>query len=345
MKKLNKIFFTTDNGGLSETSANHIANLAKELVKKHNLALKSLNFVEKTAGVLGQDTQSVIEAGSDREMLNSIPQRLEEIGKANSLIAWLREAIKAKNTFLENVKYATIEDCCEWEGMDGIHVDPNDALKRIKDYQDKISKIDALERKIANQVTTPDPAITEEEAVGKWSEHEQSDYKSLVSTVSTLEVIDEHLNALIASIMDAESEVKKPQEQNNGTSIYRFERPTVTVEQVEEKLKVIRLQLAEARDRLYAYQEKIEAEIKADRLQKEKEAAARENQLELDKQALEVLKNEKEHHLSMTRLHKSERNNLLYTYRIEKAKEIGSLKIIIPASLREIYNKVAALGN
>lgn len=43
---------------------------------------------------------NVIQEGTSREVLSSIPSMLESIAQAKSLIAWLKEAIKAKNDLI-----------------------------------------------------------------------------------------------------------------------------------------------------------------------------------------------------------------------------------------------------
>ena len=39
-----------------------------------------------------------------------------------------------------------------------------------------------------------------------------------------------------------------------------------------------------------------------------------------------------------------ELNNMFQEYRLKRTKEIGNLKIIIPDSLKEIYDRISSLG-
>lgn len=89
-----KCFF--GDNGLTSTSANHIANLAKEKISQLEEQLNRISFLQVTISLIGSSEKSVIESGITEEELNSIPDKIKEIAECKSLIAWLREAIKAK---------------------------------------------------------------------------------------------------------------------------------------------------------------------------------------------------------------------------------------------------------
>lgn len=91
--------------GLTATSANYIANLAKEAYEKLESKLNSTNFVEEYITVIGSMSEAKV-AKASKELLNEAPKMLEKIYNLKSLIAWLREAIKEKdNLFRENRNY------------------------------------------------------------------------------------------------------------------------------------------------------------------------------------------------------------------------------------------------
>lgn len=98
--------FFGDNG-LTATSANYIANLAKEAYEKLESKLNSTNFVEEYITVIGSMSETKV-AKASKELLTEAPQMLEKIYNLKSLIAWLREAIKEKdNLFRENRNYVS----------------------------------------------------------------------------------------------------------------------------------------------------------------------------------------------------------------------------------------------
>ena len=56
MKKVNEVFF--GNHGLTSTSANHLANIAKEKIVSNEAKLKNLNFVTTTVDIVGSPADS-----------------------------------------------------------------------------------------------------------------------------------------------------------------------------------------------------------------------------------------------------------------------------------------------
>ena len=94
-----KIFF--GESGLTTTSANHIANIAKE---KYQLLLKQLETItlyNTNIGLISSEKQPL---SYGVETLSNVKPSLETIAQLKSLIAWLREAIKAKERLFEDVK-------------------------------------------------------------------------------------------------------------------------------------------------------------------------------------------------------------------------------------------------
>lgn len=53
MKECNKVFFGEK--GLTQTSANHLANIAKETVESNRQALDSVGFVNVNISLLSED--------------------------------------------------------------------------------------------------------------------------------------------------------------------------------------------------------------------------------------------------------------------------------------------------
>lgn len=117
MKK-DMIFFSASGNGLTSTSANHIANLAKEMVRDIETSLAGLAFYSTTVALIGNDTVNTLNAGDTAETLSDIRTRLHSIAKANALIAWLREAIKAKERLLKEVEDLPIDKYMEEHGIE-----------------------------------------------------------------------------------------------------------------------------------------------------------------------------------------------------------------------------------
>lgn len=116
MKK-DMIFFSTEGKGLTSTSANHIANLAKEMIRETEASLAGLTFYSTSVGLIGNDTINTLKEGDTSDTLGQVKAQLHTIAKANSLIAWLREAIKAKERLLKEVDDLTMNDFMKQQGI------------------------------------------------------------------------------------------------------------------------------------------------------------------------------------------------------------------------------------
>lgn len=116
MKK-DMIFFTADehyNGvKLTSTSANTVANWTKEYYQGLEIALEKTKFYTTTVGLIGQSEASVLSEGMETEQFVLIPNAIYTISECKSLIAWLREAIKAKENLNKEVAALTVEDYCK----------------------------------------------------------------------------------------------------------------------------------------------------------------------------------------------------------------------------------------
>lgn len=111
----NSSFFGPE--GLTMTSANHIANLAKEFTKANERALNSVSFIETQLTIIGSDVVQPIHTGWPDATLDHITENLRAICDANSLIAWLREAIKAYDKYVKSIEAQTLEKYCEESGI------------------------------------------------------------------------------------------------------------------------------------------------------------------------------------------------------------------------------------
>ena len=76
--------------GLTNTSANHVANMAKESIKNVACELEAISFYSMTISLVSGGTPQQAKIGSTREQLDGVLKSLETVGEANALIAWLR---------------------------------------------------------------------------------------------------------------------------------------------------------------------------------------------------------------------------------------------------------------
>ena len=83
--------------GLTITSANHLANIAKEMYEALVSKLDSLKFYSRDYMLAIAGKTFRVENESEKSELGTLASGLKEIGALKSLIAFLREGIKAKN--------------------------------------------------------------------------------------------------------------------------------------------------------------------------------------------------------------------------------------------------------
>ena len=103
---------------LTSTSANHIANLAKEYIQGVETQLNNICFFDAEVALVGSvGGASTIQTGETPEVLNDLQSLLEGVAQAKSLIAWLREAIKAKENLMKDLQTISLEDWCKENGI------------------------------------------------------------------------------------------------------------------------------------------------------------------------------------------------------------------------------------
>ena len=105
MKK-DMIFFDKD--GLTSTSANYICNLSKETYTQIEKELDNIRFYDKEMQLIGTPAKQLISEGT--KDVSDIIDKLDRIAKLKSLIAWLREALKAKDRLFKEAENMSYED-------------------------------------------------------------------------------------------------------------------------------------------------------------------------------------------------------------------------------------------
>lgn len=91
--------------GLTVTSANHLANIAKEMYESLESRLQSLKFYSRDYMLAVNGNTYRVENESEKADLDTLSETLKEVGALKSLIAYLREAIKAKTEMDTNESF------------------------------------------------------------------------------------------------------------------------------------------------------------------------------------------------------------------------------------------------
>lgn len=218
------IFFDADGKGLTSTSANHIANLAKEMISEIETSLKELTLYSTTVTLISGEKPNVLNKGCENAEVESVPERLKLIAGAKSLIAWLREAIKAKERMLSKVRQLEFEDFAKECG-----VDPEDQPRL--GYQ-----------------------LTEDEYYASLSIDERCRYYSLEALAATLGKAIHPGGELAEARRQLQTKGKKPHDvegTGRDTLIFTYQ-PTVDSQVVEDVYFSLQAQYRDVQSRLNA---------------------------------------------------------------------------------------------
>lgn len=137
------IFFSDEGRGLTSTSANHIANMAKEMIRGLMAELEELQFYSTDVALIGETKTNRLVIGTGEEALDNVTDKVFRVAKAKSLIAWLREAIKAKEALIEKTSHMTLEDYAKHEGIK-LEMEPEPKPEMTE--SDYIATLDVKER-------------------------------------------------------------------------------------------------------------------------------------------------------------------------------------------------------
>lgn len=337
MYKIDKVFFSNEGVSLSSTSANHIANLAKEFVKGNYRDLEGMHFVEKCVGVLGlQAAQSILQKGAGQQELDSVTQKLTEIGEANSLIAWLREGIKAKNEYLEKAKNLTKALYCEWEG-----VDPASVEFKCPELSDFLR-----ENGFTSEPVRPlrRPKLTESQVLESWVEGDRLDFLTTKEAYQAISTAISSLGETLNKLSDVQDSPVTTGSVGDKVFLYQSH-PNINLDAVNKTLEVLVAKRQGLSNSLREYRQRI-----AETIRKEgdkSEAEYQEKKSSYQKEIAEynrLLQRYERVVMAEVENKREEFETMLENYRVNKAKEVGNLKIVVPSSLMGIYSKVSALG-
>ena len=128
------LVYFSDNG-LTTTSANHLANKAKEYVAQLESELKNISFVKEEMQLLDSTVSRVTKTGCSENELDEFEKKLNIIAKAKSLCAWLREAIKEKANLTDAIKKKVIQT---WANDNSIN------YPEYPSYKDEVTEKDYL---------------------------------------------------------------------------------------------------------------------------------------------------------------------------------------------------------
>ena len=274
---------------LTSTSANFIANQAKNAYQQLEKELDNIRFYDKFMTLIGTNTKDVLSDGV--RSVGDINEKLYRVAKLKSLIAWCREGIRAKENLVKEAQNMSYEDF----------------------------GIELPERPISPVY------LTEDEIVGSWNIKQLNRYYYLETLCAEIGKYI-HPDGVFAQQRDKMFDViHNPRTvSGNGrdTIVYTYE-TSLPVQEVEDKFMELqnlhRTYQAELNSMKHEIETAIEDDKKSKNLQYQTDYANYSELMQVKNAELKRLKD-------------------------KKLSDIQKLKIVIPDSLRPIYEEVSALG-
>lgn len=288
-----KIFFGEN--GLTSTSANHIANMAKEAYKTLENKLATAVFYTTEIGILGSVSTNTLKEGVNDTFLDNLYSDLMSIAELKSLIAWLREAIKAKERLISEAQKLSNSDIADTLGI---------TLPEVPESYTR---------------------LTSDDVIASWGIKQRNRYYYLDTVCSTIgKYIHPDMGFANAkeNLLEVLSEKHQAKGSGRDTVIYT-RTPTVSIDKVEETFFTIQDKYRGFQAELNSMKHSIEIALQDDdreKSQKEADDAAR---------------------------YRNECNEIIAkisVYKKDTIKNMQSLKIVIPDSLKHIFEEISKMG-
>lgn len=129
--------------GLTITSANHLANIAKEMYEALVSRIESLRFYSRDYMLAIAGKTFRVENESEKSELEALASSLKEIGALKSLIAYLREGIKAKTQMNSDEAF---EEHIEELIKDGREDLEKPSAKKEVTFEEELAKLSAEQK-------------------------------------------------------------------------------------------------------------------------------------------------------------------------------------------------------
>ena len=223
--------------GLTSTSANHIANVAKESYAETEMALSSIKFFDESVSLLYGGDPKTLSVGCAG--VSDIDEMLDRIAKTKALIAWLREAMKAKQNLMNEVNTASFEY-----------------------YEIECPDVPVREK-----------YLTQDEIIAKWNVKKRNRYYYLDTLCATIGQAIHPNGAVSKARTELHDIINNPRvTSGSGRDMVIFLRtPSVETESVEKMYMQLQNKYREAQAELNSMKNEIEETIQKDVMKKDSE--------------------------------------------------------------------------
>lgn len=282
-----KIFFGEQ--GLTTTSANFIANLAKESYTSTERQLSDITLFTTKLKLLSGGEATILNEGLTTTL--HFEASLQEIAQLKSLIAWLREAIKAKQRLIKEA---------EQSSYDNYDMTPPEAPER-------------------------ETTLTADDVIASWGIKQRNRYYYLDTLCATIGKFI-HPDGPFSEGRERMYDIMRAPRTTSGSGrdmVLYTKTPSVDVDEVEDTFMHLQTIYREYQAELNSLKHSIETAVQADEAKK----------------TLEYEQKYKEYMRIM-----SDYSNRLQVLKQEAITKAQALKIIIPDSLKGIFEQVSKLG-
>lgn len=126
--------------GITSTSANYLANLAKECIKEAEVKLNNISFLNKSVELINENKKTLRIGTTEIENIETL---LTDIANMHSFCAWVREALKARDEALKKIEALTL---AQFANITGIELpNPPKGVQKICD-EDILNEMNTKER-------------------------------------------------------------------------------------------------------------------------------------------------------------------------------------------------------
>lgn len=302
---MNNVYF--GNEGMTSTTANHYANIAKEMIESTKKKLYGVKFYQTSISAIGSTAKQLMSQGSSD--ISFIDDALREIAEANSFCAWVREAITEKEAQQLAVNR---KDLDEWLKEQGIEI------KKEPKYPESVE------------------IVEEKDIINTWDINKLNKYYRLGAFASAIGSYI-HPGKPVKNYNDARVDLHKVVntpinvEGSGRDTILHYHEPTVTPE-------VVDAQFLKMQDMHRSYEKELNA-MKAEL----KETVNNINQQKCDALQLKIDAYYAEHR--EYNAWKNEMRNKLNKWKVSETERLSKLKIVIPKDLKDIFQKVKAVDS
>lgn len=302
---MNNVYF--GNEGMTSTTANHYANIAKEMIESTKKKLYGVKFYQTSISAIGSTAKQLMSQGSSD--ISFIDDALREIAEANSFCAWVREAITEKEAQQLAVNR---KDLNEWLKEQGIEI------KKGPEYPESVK------------------IVEEKDIINTWDINKLNKYYRLGAFASAIGNYI-HPGKSIRNYNDARVDLHKvvntpiSVEGSGRDTILHYHVPTVTPE-------VVDAQFLKMQDMHRSYEKELNA-MKAEL----KETVNNINQQRYDEFQVKVDAYYAEERAYNA--WQKEMRNKLNKWKVSETERLSKLKIVVPKDLSGIFQKVKAVDS